>query len=554
MWGGCKQVTYLPPIPVTRTWTVTISPNPSGIIDDLTYTQSTANDFIFPDISADGYIFYHYETSDGTIYYPGDSLSYSGTKNIEITARFIQSTPIEPADPSSGISIRTIISEKNGEPVALSLPEYEYKETDPIKIADNQIVIIEGNDSAQNNLSQSRAVSNSNKATRIIGTFELGTGSTLILRNIGLSSTTTGDYLISGTAGGVSIEVDDSILTTPSGGRAINVAVESDYDSPVSVIAKDSTIEMVGQNARGINIDGDVSQNMIPGEMLTNASLILDNTELIERTDATTTDGMVYAINLFRIDQADLSIINGSRIQIDSKYYYGFRFYHVGNSETESTITIDNSYIKAWSSFYIQANSKNIRGYVTDSTLEGINQSDGSSDSFATVAIDSSSDCNVTLENSTIIFTQQGLAEQQAAAIYYYDNTGLSGGNSIEFVNCDFEISVPGGELPAVQAYYDNFITCNGTSISPRIPNRISIDNSSLNSLISQGYTFSSETFYYSIDPNFGDDISGEDEDGYTRIPYKESCLYNPAIGSANRERDNKSYQNQQTVMLLDIN
>ena len=51
--------------------------------------------------------------------------------------------------------------------------------------------------------------------------------------------------------------------------------------------------------------------------------------------------------------------------------------------------------------------------------------------------------------DSTIIFNKNAEASQKAASIYYYDNTGIEGGNVVNFKNCNLEFNqTPTASLP----------------------------------------------------------------------------------------------------------
>ena len=547
--SSCSQSAYPLPSPDTEKWTVSIVNSPSEVGESRYFSQSTSRDFEIPEpLDVEGYTFLGYTSADGKAYKAGDLLEYSGKAVVVITAEWVKETSIAPSE-SSGIS--NAITSADGQPVSIVLSEGEYSESESISIGDHQTVIIEGRSSGSRSTGSSRAVT-VNEAT-INGTFSLGTGSTLILRNVNLSDDTNGSYLISATSGGVTIELENSVLTTSSGGRGINVLVSSDYDQDVHVSLTDSTINMVGQNARGINVDGDSTQtSMNPATMLDHAVITLDNSSLVEVKDSTTSTGMVYAINIFRIEDADLSIVNGSRIVIDSRYYYAIRYYYAGSDDSESTVVIDDSMLHAWTAFYVQADSKNIKATITDSTLEGINQSDGSSDSFTTIGIDSSSNCVVEVDNCDVLYSQKGTAAQRAASIYYYDHTGLEGGNSISFNDCNFRVEAPSGDFPVVTAYYDNFITQNHEVITPRKDNIITFDSSTIRSLTSLGYEYSEEKALYSCSPSYTEEDAGTlDDDGYTKL--SNFSLHIPAMENSSRPSDQMDYQFIRTSLLLSI-
>ena len=141
-----------------------------------------------------------------------------------------------------------------------------------------------------------------------------------------------------------------------------------------------------------------------------------------------------------------------------TKNYYAFRFFDVGSNDGQvSTISIKDSYLKAWSAFYVQANTQNVKAEVVNSTLTGVGKNSGPTDNFATISIDSSSNVKLHVVESEIIFNKAAEADQQAVAIYYYDYGDLAyGGNLVSFENCDFKLEGENATSPGVMAYADN--------------------------------------------------------------------------------------------------
>ena len=540
LFASCTEYIIVWPDQSGSVWTVVITSSPDGLFEDVSTQQSTRNDFVVPDaVAVDGYSFIGYVGEDGIQYEAGDIIEYDGKYTYEITARYVESIQIGDGTTGEISSISDAISSTSSAIVAVTLPTGEYTEED-ISVPSGRTLIIDGNRS-----SKARTLTNS---SQLIGTIKLSEDSSLIMRNVSMTSDTTNGYLITANSGGVSVKLEETVLTTPEGGRGINFAVDSNPDDFIEVSLHDSVIYMVGQNARGINIDGDSIQRRDSEYRLDFASLVLDNSKLIEQKSTTTTTGAVYAVNIFRADKADVDIINGSEIQIDSRYYYAFRFFNVGTANEVSTIDVSDSSLQGWSALYIQSDSKNVKATIENSTLVGHNYSDGYSDGFSTIGVDSSSDCSIVIRNSDITAAQDGASGQTIASIYYYDNTGLTGGNTIEFANCNITFQPLNHDEPMAMSYYDNIITQEGVLISNRKPNEIIYDSATLASL-DDSYHY--ETGRYAINPEYTyDDYENLDEDGYIKLPYEDpenridytTALYTPNMGNGNA-KDNLSYQ-----------
>lgn len=377
--------------------------------------------------------------------------------------------------------------------------------TENINISADNAVIISGLESPVVADSEGRAVPAEGGAASLIkGTFTLADGAELTLRNLAVAPETAGAYAISAT-NGVSVSIDNVYINTSTGGRGINIAAgidtEGPIDKPVDVNLNFSAIILNGENSRGVNIDGSFDQTKSGSERV---SISLSDSTIVQPEDDETN---VYPVQVFRSELADLEM-NNVFINI-TKNYYAFRFFDVGSNDgPESTISIRDSYLKAWAAFYVQANTRNVKAEVVDSTLVGVGQNSGTSDDFATISIDSSSNVKLNVVDSEIVFDKSAEAAQQAVAIYYYDYGDLTyGGNLVSFENCDFKLEGENETNPGVMAFVDN-ITGKSTEkvdiedvqsgtvdvkydeLAPVKKNEIVFDAASLASLTRQGYVY----------------------------------------------------------------
>ena len=374
-----------------------------------------------------------------------------------------------------------------------------------INISADNAVIISGLESPVVADTYGRAVAADGDAASLIkGTITLADGAVLTLRNLAIAPENAGAYAISA-EDGVSITLDNVYINTSSGGRGINIAdgadTEDPIDKPVDVSFKFSAIILNGYDSRGINIDGSYDKTQSGVEEV---SISLSDSTIIQPEDD---EASVYPVQIFRSELAELEM-NNVFIYI-TKNYYAFRFFDVGSNDGQvSTISIKDSYLKAWSAFYVQANTQNVKAEVVNSTLTGVGKNSGPTDNFATISIDSSSNVKLHVVESEIIFNKAAEADQQAVAIYYYDYGDLAyGGNLVSFENCDFKLEGENATSPGVMAYADN-ITGKSTEevniedaqsgavdvkydeLFPAVRNEIVFDAASLASLTSQGYVY----------------------------------------------------------------
>lgn len=374
-----------------------------------------------------------------------------------------------------------------------------------INISADNAVIISGLESPVVADTYGRAVAADGDAASLIkGTITLADGAVLTLRNLAVAPENAGAYAISA-EDGVSVTLDNVYINTSAGGRGISVVDDADteepIDKPVDVNLKFTTISLNGDGSRGINIDGSHDQTQNGTEKV---SISMSDSTIIQAEDD---ESSVYPVQIFRSELAELEM-NNVFIYI-TKNYYAFRFFDVGSNDGQvSTISIKDSYLKAWSAFYVQANTQNVKAEIVNSTLTGVGKNSGPTDNFATISIDSSSNVKLHIVESEIIFNKAAEADQQAVAIYYYDYGDLAyGGNLVSFENCDFKLEGENATSPGVMAYADN-ITGKSTEkvniedaqsgavdvkydeLVPEVRNEIVFDVASLASLSSQGYVY----------------------------------------------------------------
>ena len=364
-----------------------------------------------------------------------------------------------------------------------------------INISADNAVIISGLESPVVADTYGRAVAADGDAASLIkGTITLADGAVLTLRNLAVAPENACAYAISA-EDGVSVTLDNVYINTSAGGRGISVVDDGSdgaIETPVNIDVRFSTIIVNAEKTRGISVTSSA-------DTLKKSSGKL-SISLSDSTIEQGVEGIAYPFVIYRAGLADINMDNVS-ISI-KKNDYSFYLYDVGSNEGPvSTVLIKDSYIKGWAAFYVQANTQNLEAEVVGSTLVGVGQNSGVSDNFATIAIDSSSNVKLSVVGSEIVFDKAAEAEQQAAAIYYFDNKDpYTGGNRISFENCDFKLEGKNTTSSGVMAYADNitgkstesletgneeFVYEEKTTVER---NEIIFDAASLASLTSQGY------------------------------------------------------------------
>lgn len=541
---SCRQ-TVLIPVEIPEEWTITIINNPSEAGITETYTKLSNQRFSLPEPEAkDGFTFSYYSLPDGTELKPGDRLKYDGS-NIIVTANWAYDLDIEIPETGTGTNVLTdAINGANGNDVIINLPlsageTATYTETERITIKENQHVVING--ASETGISMMSLLSPiSDNAPTINGSFILSRGSSLTLNNVKLTDAE--NYLIYTTSGGVEVNISNSSLITAPNKYAVitNISENPDEDVVINLdntyVGMKATNSSINYGASGaVFVRGDSTQKHDYDDQLDYASVTITNCEFEDISEG---NFSIIPVQLDWADEIDLTVENTDIIV--NKNHYAIRFYGVGKEDTVSDLRIDNCNLKAWASLYIQADSRNVKGTVSNSTLTGVNENSGDTDGFATISIDSSAGNEIDFNNCTIIFNKNAKASQQAVSIYYYDHTGIDGGNIVNFKNCSFEFNqVPTAELPVITSNADSIMTRNGRKIDGW--NYINFDDATINSLSEYGYRIEKTEDKIAIDPSDAN-VGETDEDGYTFIPYEKYNFYYPEY-TGNRVPDNEPYQ-----------
>ena len=488
----------------------------------------------------ENYSFDNYSLADGTELQAGDSIKYNGS-DVIVTANW---TYVVDVDNPGSNSISEAMNRADGKNVIINLP-YDggpaYKEEEPVRIGENQHVTINGISVDSSRITSGLETTISENAVKIDGTFVLSKGSSLTLNNVNLT-TSSSDHLISSTTGGVEINILNSLLTTAANKYGIFLNISENPDESVSINVQNSCVEMKAETGgftygatSALFIRGDSTQKHDPDDQLDYINVSIKDSEFRDISDG---DFSVIPVEFEWTDEVDLTMDN-TDISIN-KNHYAVRFYGVGSDDTISDVIISDSNLKAWSAFYVQADSKNINAVIENSILTGVNENSGPTDGFSTISIDSSSNIELDVVDSTIIFNKNAEASQKAASIYYYDNTGIEGGNVVNFKNCNLEFNqTPTASLPVLTSFTETIMTRSGKPINGY--NYVNFDTATINSLAVYGYKLEETAEKLAIDPS--DQNIGEiDDDGYKIIKYDGYCFYNPAF-AGDRVPDNEPYQ-----------
>lgn len=528
-------------VPISE-WKITITHDPTAAGMTEEHTLYSYESYALPVSESDGYVLESYTDDTGRNYLPGDVIHFNG-KNRSFVAHWAVETIIEPSAPGEPVTglIKDAIDAASGRNIIINLPSSagtEYSEPERIVINPGQSVTINGPEAAGRSRTASRSASTT--APVLDGSFELSEGSSLTINNIRMTSSTDKDLIFS-ESGDIEINVYDSVLTAYPNSNAIGINISENPSSTVRINIEGSLFELtagVGNStsnvSRGLFVRGDSTQMHKLEDQLDMAEISIIDTEMKQISNDG--DYLIIPIDIQWVDDMDISL-DDVDISIN-KNYYALRFYGVGTENTEPQLRIKDSTLKAWSALYIQGDSKNIHAEVDRSTLTGINLNSGTTNDFGTIAINSSCHNIINLNRCTIAYSAQGNANQSAASIYHWDHTGMEGGNEVNFNGCDFDFS-NGSTTPVITFGIEIIMTRSGREINGY--SYINLDSATLSALENQGYKLTMEEEKKAIDPSYGADVEGFDEDGYKKIPYAEWPFTNPSWeGGGN---DGEAYQ-----------
>ena len=435
--SSCRQTTVIPPgilFPPEKEWSITINGiDPSDSAASQRITRENNDSYILPELTADGYEFICYFSSDGTEYSEGTVL----TKNddgLVLTAKWVTAVSV-----SSSESLSEAINNASGD-IAIIIDEGVYTEPDGIQVKNGQLILLKGV---------------GKESTEVKANITMSADSSLKLENMKLTADS--GNLINGNSGGVDIELDNAELIPAGTARGINIEIsdEESRSSGIAITMNNSSIDLSSSNggagsARGINVNGDPTSG--PGSL---ASLSLD---MENSTISNDTDGSIYGISIFRTLELDLNIRESS-IDIQ-KNHYPIYIYGCGSEDTISNVNISNTHLTGYSAYYVNGDSRNINARLENCTFTCINQNTGTSSDFSILVVHNSTDCHTYADGCNFVFGPKasGNCEMHIAGTQYSDESfdkASTGGCTFNLSDCTFDYTLGSAEEGFIIAQFE---------------------------------------------------------------------------------------------------
>ena len=273
---SCRQITVIPPgmlFPAEKEWSITITGiDPSDSASSMEIVRDRNKSYMLPELTADGYEFICYVSSDGTEYSEGTVLT-KDDNGLILTAKWVIAVSV----PSSG-SLADAINNASGD-IAIILDDGTYTEPAGIQVKDGQLILLKGT---------------GKESTEVKANITMYADSSLKLENMRLAADS--GNLINGNSGGVDIELDNAKLIPAGTARGINIEIsdEESRASEVAIVMNDSSIDLSSSNggagsSRGINVNGDPTSG--PGR-LASFSLDMENSAIMMGTPNSSTQPM----------------------------------------------------------------------------------------------------------------------------------------------------------------------------------------------------------------------------------------------------------------------
>ena len=461
--SSCRQRVVIPPeilFPAeSAEWSITIKgADPSDPASSKSVSREKSDSYTLLELTADGYEFICYVSSDGTEYREGTVLT-KDDDGLVLTAKWVTAVSV-----SSSESLADAINNASDD-IAIILDDGTYAAASSIQVRSGQFVLLKG-----------AGVESSEVKANIT----MSADSSLMLEDMTLSADT--GNLIDSSYGGVEIEVEGSKLVPAGNARGINIAVSDDEsrNDATSIVLNNSSVELQAVSggdgiSRGISVNGDASNG---NGRLSSLSIKLNNSSITN-----TTDNSAYGISLFRTDELSIDISN-SEIELQMNHYPIYIF-ECGSEEESSEINITDSILTGYSVYYVKWNSRNIEANFTDCTITCVNQNTGGRSNFSVFAVLDSTDCHTYADGCSFFIgpESEGKCEMHIAGTQYSTETfenASTGGCTFNLSDCTFDYTLGTVEDGHILAQFevpqsDEFRFINGG---------ITFDRSTQNSLL----------------------------------------------------------------------
>ncbi len=353
-------------------------------------------------------------------------------KDMVLTAKYIaadSSTIIYNPTDETQSSLQDIL--KDNDISVLYLPSGSFDNLEDSSTNDftiNHGMSIIGGGSSPVSFAEGRAVSYTDTGATIIDAgLTIDTAERVTLKNVYITKTQGSDSLSIKNATGLEhfdLLVENSVIIPPtdvrgiqaySGPQSADVTLRNSY---ISIDTSSTSQYRIGMNFVMPENEDDTELNL----KIENSTISVDNSS-----------GGAYGIGI-NIESADIVNIDISNSSIaEDGHGYGVRLYGCGINEAgaKSTVTINDSVLSGWYAYYIQSNSQDIDSILNNTTLIGTSCERDTTYTGSTLAIDSSSECSITV-NGGKIEAHNKYAGQNLFSVYYFDNDYSPAGNSVD--------------------------------------------------------------------------------------------------------------------------
>lgn len=216
---------------------------------------------------------------------------------------------------------------------------------------------------------------------------------------------------------------------------SLQEAIDDAESGETVELLRDITSNAVLKVVDDVTIEGNYKTVKYASMTTSSRALWIDADDVTLNLKNLTLDGNNVCERGVQVNQLqDGEIINHAVINMENCQVINITYYAINIcQDTIVQMTIDNSYISGWAAINHHGNDSIIS--ITDSTLVGINNNSGTSNSFATVVIDGNSfftpgstvsGNTMTITDSTIIAQQNGDQKQYWISYQYGANGNTS--------------------------------------------------------------------------------------------------------------------------------
>ncbi len=346
--------------------------------------------------------------------------------NMVLTAKFTatdSSTVIYSAEDETQPSIQDILNDTSVKTLYLPVGTFEKNEGAGNNFSISHGMAIIGGGSSPVSLTDGRAASYTTADVTVINAdLTIATEDKVTIKNLYLTNSDSEDNaLIEDNAhiNHFNLQIENSAIVPEPGKRAVQ-----SYAVPeVDITVKNSYFSL---DSAGVKDISGLRVFMNKDSVDTEANLTVENTTISIENEA---GRYSTGINLEYVDKVNVNISNC--YVAENGHGYGMRLLDCGkNSEMKNKVTINDSLLSGWYAYYVLTDSQNIDTVVNNTVLIGKSTEGDETNPGATIAIETSSLCSITV-NGGRIEAYNTYGGMDLFSIYYYNKMLTPAGNSI---------------------------------------------------------------------------------------------------------------------------